>query len=352
MILVTGGAGFIGSHIVDALVAAGPRGARRRRAAAHGACRPRPTTSTPARAMSPATCAIPTSSPRALHGVDAVCHQAAMVGLGVDLADIDDYVRPQRSRHRRAAAGRCAAPRFSGRLVLASSMVVYGEGAYALPASTARCAPPRAIRPRWPPATSSRLPGCAAARSTRSRSPRTRRSTRATSTRPPRPTRSTCASPSRVRPAYGHRAALPQRVRARACPATPPTPESPRSSPAPSPRGRRPASSRTAASGATSSTSAMSPAPTSSRSPRAAVRPARSTWPAATRARSARWPMHSPTRPVAGAPRPRVTGAFRVGDVRHVFASAQRAAAVLGFAASEDFRAGMAEFARAPLRTT
>jgi dTDP-L-rhamnose 4-epimerase len=52
------------------------------------------------------------------------------------------------------------------------------------------------------------------------------------------------------------------------------------------------------------------------------------------------------------APRPRVTGAFRVGDVRHVFACPNRAAAVLGFSAREDFRAGMIEFARAPLRVT
>ncbi len=28
----------------------------------------------------------------ALHGVDAVVHQAAMVGMGVDLGDLPDYV--------------------------------------------------------------------------------------------------------------------------------------------------------------------------------------------------------------------------------------------------------------------
>jgi hypothetical protein len=36
--------------------------------------------------------------------------------------------------------------------------------------------------------------------------------------------------------------------------------------------------------------------------------------------------------------------------VRHVFASAGRAAAELGFEAVEDFGLGMREFARAPLR--
>jgi dTDP-L-rhamnose 4-epimerase len=48
--------------------------------------------------------------------------------------------------------------------------------------------------------------------------------------------------------------------------------------------------------------------------------------------------------------RPRVTGEWRAGDVRHVVASPVRAAERLGFRAEEDFQAGMAEFAAAPLR--
>jgi dTDP-L-rhamnose 4-epimerase len=47
---------------------------------------------------------------------------------------------------------------------------------------------------------------------------------------------------------------------------------------------------------------------------------------------------------------PRVTGEWRAGDVRHVVASPARAAEQLGFRAEEDFDAGMAEFAAAPLR--
>jgi dTDP-L-rhamnose 4-epimerase len=49
-------------------------------------------------------------------------------------------------------------------------------------------------------------------------------------------------------------------------------------------------------------------------------------------------------------PRPVVTGEFRLGDVRHVFASAKRAQRVLGYTATEDFQAGMAELIRSPLR--
>ncbi len=51
-----------------------------------------------------------------------------------------------------------------------------------------------------------------------------------------------------------------------------------------------------------------------------------------------------------GAPRPVVTGEFRLGDVRHVFASPERARVELGFEASVPFADGMRAFARAPLR--
>jgi dTDP-L-rhamnose 4-epimerase len=64
----------------------------------------------------------------ALHGVDIVCHQAAKVGLGVDLSDAPDYAATNVTGTAElvAAMGRAGI----GRLVLASSMVVYGEGAY------------------------------------------------------------------------------------------------------------------------------------------------------------------------------------------------------------------------------
>jgi dTDP-L-rhamnose 4-epimerase len=47
---------------------------------------------------------------------------------------------------------------------------------------------------------------------------------------------------------------------------------------------------------------------------------------------------------------PVVTGEWRAGDVRHIVASPERAERALGFRAQEDFAAGMAEFAVAPLR--
>jgi dTDP-L-rhamnose 4-epimerase len=44
-----------------------------------------------------------------------------------------------------------------------------------------------------------------------------------------------------------------------------------------------------------------------------------------------------------GAPGVEVTGEYRLGDVRHVFASPTRATERLGFTARESFAAGMAE---------
>ena len=51
-----------------------------------------------------------------------------------------------------------------------------------------------------------------------------------------------------------------------------------------------------------------------------------------------------------GGPDPVVTGEFRIGDVRHVVASPALAGADLGFLAQTAFSSGMAQFARARLR--
>jgi dTDP-L-rhamnose 4-epimerase len=65
----------------------------------------------------------------AARGVDAVCHQAARVGLGVDFGDVRRYVDDNDAG---SATGLSVLHEqgFAGRLVLASSMVVYGEGRY------------------------------------------------------------------------------------------------------------------------------------------------------------------------------------------------------------------------------
>jgi dTDP-L-rhamnose 4-epimerase len=125
-ILVTGGAGFVGGHVVEALVEAGhevrvldallpevhagswPARLDPRAERVHADVREMPD--------------------GALDGIDAVCHQAAMVGLGVDLQDLPAYVghNDLGTAALLAAMDRAG----TGHLVLASSMVVYGEGRY------------------------------------------------------------------------------------------------------------------------------------------------------------------------------------------------------------------------------
>ncbi|WP_118082389.1 NAD-dependent epimerase/dehydratase family protein [Streptomyces sp. CC0208] len=111
-VLVTGGAGFIGSQIVEAL-------------AAHG----HEPLLYDVRSDPASDVRDPDAVRHALGGVDAVCHQAAMVGLGVDFADAPGYV----SHNDLGTAVLLAAMAEAGvrRLVLAGSMVVYGEGRYA-----------------------------------------------------------------------------------------------------------------------------------------------------------------------------------------------------------------------------
>ena len=126
-VLLTGAAGFIGSRVDAALREAGHDvvAVDALLAAAHG---PNPVLPPECRrvdvrdgdALAPL-----------LDGVDLVCHQAAMVGAGVDAADAPAY-----GGHNDFATTVLLARMFAAgvrRLVLASSMVVYGQGHYACP---------------------------------------------------------------------------------------------------------------------------------------------------------------------------------------------------------------------------
>jgi dTDP-L-rhamnose 4-epimerase len=136
-VVVSGGAGFIGSHAAEQLVAAGHQ------VVVIDSLDPAVHAITPELVPGVDYCWADVRDTVAwrelLGGVDAVCHQAARVGLGLDFTDVQDYV----DHNVAGTASMLRAmhdQRFRGRLVLASSMVVYGEGAY-------RCPRDGAVRP-------------------------------------------------------------------------------------------------------------------------------------------------------------------------------------------------------------
>ncbi len=128
-ILVTGGAGFIGSHIADALLEGGHE-VRVLDSLASGVHSAPPGYLDPAAELLEADVGDARAVRLALDGVDAVCHQAAKVGLGEDVTEIVAYARAN-DLGTANLLEQMAAASFAGRLVLASSMVVYGEGGYA-----------------------------------------------------------------------------------------------------------------------------------------------------------------------------------------------------------------------------
>ena len=126
-VLLTGSAGFIGGRIARTLQADGVEvlGVDALLPAAHPVDAPLPE----------GTLRLDVRDPvgweDALRGVDVVCHQAALVGAGVTVDDLPDYA----AINDLGTATLLAAMHRAGvhRLVLASSMVVYGEGRYACP---------------------------------------------------------------------------------------------------------------------------------------------------------------------------------------------------------------------------
>jgi len=142
VILVTGGAGFIGSHVVQTLLDGGHavRILDSLLPAAHRGAAPH---LDPRAEFMHGDVGDADALQRALQGVIAISHQAAMVGLGSDFTDVADYVR-ENDLATAVLLRTLAGNRFPGRLVLASSMVVYGEGSYRCPVHGRLAPPPRA----------------------------------------------------------------------------------------------------------------------------------------------------------------------------------------------------------------
>jgi dTDP-L-rhamnose 4-epimerase len=345
-VLVTGGAGFIGSHIVDELIAGGhevlvvddldP-------AAHHG---------TPAGLNDAATyewrdVRDADAWPRLLRGIDAVCHQAAKVGLGVDFADVADYA----GRNDMGTAVLLRALHdisFAGRIVLASSMVVYGEGRY-------RCAEHGVVRP----------------------GPRRVADLEAGNFEPPCPICGGSLTPESVpedhwidpRNVYATTKLAQEglcNAYAREHPGSTATslryhnvygPRMPRDTPyagvaslfrsayarGEAPRVFEDGGQRRDFVHVVDVAHANVLALTNDE-------PADGAFNVCTGNPRTILDMAQALRP-ADCPPPQVVGGYRLGDIRHVFASAQRAADVLGFRAAISFEAGMHEFTTSPLRS-
>jgi dTDP-L-rhamnose 4-epimerase len=347
VILVTGGAGFIGSHIVDALVAEGHE-VRVLDALLPAAHSVRPSYLNPEADFVEGDVADPETVDRALVGVDAVCHQAAMVGLGLNMGDAPDYVR-HNDLGTAVLLEALARRRLRASVVLASSMVVYGEGAY-------RCLQHGRVSPaprdqvdlrqgRFEP----RCPECGSAlepEAVPETAPLDPRNVYA----------ATKVHQEHLCFAFSRETGMPvtalryHNVYG---------PRMPRDTPY----------AGVAAIFASALTAGRAPRVFEDGGQRRDFVHVRDVARANLLALTRQVPTTGAFNVASGTPRtvgemaavlaraagpqapsPVTTGEFRLGDVRHVFASARRASEQLGFSAQEPFDAGMAEFARSPLR--
>ena len=343
-ILVTGGAGFIGSHVVEALLDSG-HDVRVLDALLEAAHREPPDYLDSRADWIEGDLRDPDTAARAVAGVSAVSHQAAMVGLGADIGDIADYVA-HNDLGTAVLLRALAARGFRDRIVLASSMVVYGEGRYA-------CAEHGIVRPPARPAAALDAgrfePPCPVC------------------TAPLAPRAVPEDAPLDPRNVYAATKVAQEHLCAAFARETGATytalryhnvygPRMPRDTPYAGVASLF--RSALAAGGvprvfedggqlrdfvhvrdvARANVLALSSEVTgtfnvASGTPRSVLDMARAL-----------------TRAVAPEREPVVTGGWRAGDVRHVFASPDAAAERLGFRGDEDFEAGMREFAAAPLR--
>jgi len=143
-ILITGGAGFIGSHLADELLARGHRvrALDNLSPQVHGDGRARPDYLHEDVELVVGDVRDPDALRRALRGVDAVYHFAAAVGVGQSMYEVAHYTAVNNLGT--AVLLEALAERPVERLVVASSMSLYGEGLYQTPdgAISAACARP------------------------------------------------------------------------------------------------------------------------------------------------------------------------------------------------------------------
>lgn len=134
-VLVTGGAGFVGSHLVDALV---KRGDRVRvfdnlDPQVHGPERRPPPWLSPDAEMVVGDMRDPDAVSDALRGMEVVYHLAAAVGVGQSMYQIAPYTAINTLGTAHLLQALVDREMEMERLVVASSMSIYGEGRYVRP---------------------------------------------------------------------------------------------------------------------------------------------------------------------------------------------------------------------------
>ena len=132
-VLITGGAGFIGSHLADELLAHGyeVRALDNLAEQVHGPDAARPEYLDPEVELVLGDIRDPDTVRRAVAGVDAVYHFAAIVGVGQSMYEIARYTDVNNLGT--AVLLEALASRPVERLIVASSMSIYGEGLYLTP---------------------------------------------------------------------------------------------------------------------------------------------------------------------------------------------------------------------------
>ena len=129
-VLITGGAGFIGSHLADELLAYGHhvRVLDMLSRQVHGAARERPCYLDRDVELVSGDLRNPVIVERALRGIDAVYHFAAAVGVGQSMYEVERYT--SHNDLGTAVLLESLVKRPVERLIVASSMSIYGEGLY------------------------------------------------------------------------------------------------------------------------------------------------------------------------------------------------------------------------------
>jgi len=143
--LIIGGAGFIGSYLADELLGHGyrVRALDNLCPQVHGLKRRVPDYLDPEVELVVGDVRDPAATRRALRGVDAVFHLAAAVGVGQSMYEIEEYTSINNLGTAVLMEALIENP--VERLVVASSMSIYGEGLYVGPDGSIRTAVERSL---------------------------------------------------------------------------------------------------------------------------------------------------------------------------------------------------------------